>query len=39
MAKLIFKYSGEMLEECREASKIQMVIPDDFDIHEYNVFV
>jgi hypothetical protein len=37
MAKLIFNYSGEMLEECREASHIEMTIPDDFDIHEYKV--
>ena len=37
MAKLIFKYSGEMLEDCREASKIEMTTPDDFDIHEYKV--
>ena len=37
MAKLIFKYSGEMLEECREASHIEMTIPDHFDIHEYKV--
>ena len=37
MAKLIFNYSGEMLEECREASEIKMTIPDDFDIHEYKV--
>jgi hypothetical protein len=37
MAKLIFKYSGEMLEDCREASQIEMIIPDDFDIHEYKV--
>ena len=37
MAKLIFNYSGEMLEECREASHIEMIIPDDFDIHEYKV--
>jgi hypothetical protein len=37
MAKLIFKYSGEMLEDCREASQIEMVIPDDFDIHEYKI--
>ena len=37
MAKLIFKYSGEMLEECREASEIEMMIPDDFNIHEYKI--
>jgi hypothetical protein len=37
MAKLIFKYSEEMLEDCREASQIKMIIPDDFDIHEYKI--
>lgn len=37
MGKLIFKYTGELLEDCREASEIQLTIPDDFNIHEYKI--
>lgn len=37
MAKLIFKYTGELLEDCREASEIELTIPDDFNIHEYKI--
>lgn len=37
MAKLIFKYTGDFVEDCREASKIELNIPNDFDIHEYKI--
>ena len=37
MGKLIFKYTDELLEECREASKIELTVPDDMDIHEFKV--
>lgn len=38
MAKLIFKYtSNDEFIECREASEIQFVVPDDMDINEYKV--
>lgn len=37
MAKLIFRYTDEMLENCREASEIELTIPDDFNIHEYKI--
>lgn len=37
MAKLIFKYTDELLEDCREASEVEFTIPDDFDIHEYKI--
>jgi hypothetical protein len=37
MAKLIFKYTDDLLKECREASQIELTIPDDFNIHEYKI--
>ena len=37
MAKLIFKYTDVLLEECREASEIELTVPDDMDIHEFKV--
>lgn len=37
MAKLIFRYTDEMVEECREASEIEFKIPDDLNIHEYKI--
>lgn len=37
MGKLIFKYTDELLEDCREASKIELTVPDDMDIHEFKV--
>jgi len=37
MAKLIFKYTDELLEECREISEIEFTFPDDLDINEFKV--
>ena len=37
MAKLIFRYTDELLEDCREASEIEFKVPDDMDIHEFKV--
>ncbi len=37
MAKLIFKYTDDLLKDCREASQIELIIPDDFNIHEYKI--
>lgn len=37
MAKLIFKYTDELSEDCREASEIVFKIPDNFNIHEYKI--
>jgi len=38
MGKLIFKYTDESESfECREASKIELTVPDDMDINEYKV--
>lgn len=37
MGKLIFRYTDELLEDCREASKIELKVPDDMDIHEFKV--
>lgn len=37
MAKLIFKYTDELLEDCREASEIEFKVPDDMNIHEFKV--
>jgi len=37
MGKLIFRYTDELLEDCREASKIEFNVPDDMDIHEFKV--
>ena len=37
MAKLIFRYTDELLENCREASEIEFKVPDDMDIHEFKV--
>jgi hypothetical protein len=37
MAKLIFKYTDDLLEDCREASEIELNVPDDMNIHEFKV--
>jgi hypothetical protein len=37
MGKLIFRYTDELQEDCREASKIELKVPDDMDIHEFKV--
>lgn len=37
MAKLIFRYTDDLLEDCREASEIEFKIPDDMTIHEFKV--
>ena len=38
MAKLIFNYTDkEFLEMQREASKIELDVPDDMNIHEFKV--
>ena len=37
MGKLIFRYTDELLEDCREASKIEFNVSDDMDIHEFKV--
>ena len=37
MAKLIFRYTDELLEDCREASEIEFKVPDDMDINEFKV--
>jgi len=37
MAKLIFRYTDELVENCREASKIEFKVPDDMDIQEFKV--
>ena len=37
MGKLIFRYTDELLENCREASKIELNVPDDMDIQEFKV--
>ena len=37
MGKLIFRYTDELLEDCREASKIEFNVPDDMDIQEFKV--
>lgn len=37
MAKLIFKYTEELLEDSREASEIEFTVPDDMDINEFKV--
>ena len=37
MAKLIFRYTDELLESMREASEVQLTVPDDMDIHEFKV--
>ena len=37
MGKLIFRYTDELQEYCREASKIELTVPDDMDIHEFKV--
>ena len=37
MAKFIFTYTDELLEDCREASEIEFKVPDDMDIHEFKV--
>lgn len=37
MAKLIFKYTEELKDNCREASEIEFKIPDDMDIYEFKV--
>lgn len=37
MGKLIFRYTDELLEENREASEIELTVPDDMNIHEFKV--
>ena len=37
MAKFIFTYTDELLEDCREASEIEFKVPDDMTIHEFKV--
>lgn len=37
MGKLIFRYTSELLEDCREASEIKFTVPDDMDIQEFKV--
>lgn len=37
MAKLIFRYTDELLEDYREASEIEFKVPDDMDINEFKV--
>lgn len=37
MGKLIFKYTDELLEDNREASEIELTVPDDMNIHEFKV--
>ena len=37
MAKLIFKYTDEILEDCREASEIEFTLKDDININEYKI--
>jgi len=38
MGKLIFKYTDDdMIEFNREASQIELTVPDDMDINEYKV--
>ena len=33
MGELIFRYTDELLEDNREASEIELTVPDDMDIH------
>ena len=37
MGELIFRYTDELLEDNREASEIELTVPDDMDIHEFKV--
>lgn len=38
MGKLIFRYTeGDMIEFNREASEIELTVPDDMNIYEYKV--
>ena len=37
MAKLIFKYTDDLLVDCREASEIEFTVPDDMNINEFKV--
>ena len=37
MGKLIFRYTSELLKDCREASEIEFIVPDDMDIQEFKV--
>jgi len=37
MAKLIFKYTDDILEDCREASEIEFTLKDDLNINEFKV--
>jgi hypothetical protein len=38
MGKLIFSYTEkDFIEHNREASKIELDVPDDMDIHEYKI--
>ena len=37
MAKLIFKYTDELLENLKEASEIEFTIKDELNIHEFKI--
>jgi len=37
MAKLIFKYTDELLENLNEASEIEFTIKDELNIHEFKI--
>ena len=37
MGKLIFRYTSELKDSCREASEIDLTVPDDMDIFEFKV--
>ena len=37
MAKLIFRYTDELVKTNREASEIEFTVPDDMDMNEFKV--
>ena len=37
MAKLIFRYTDELVKTNREASEIEFTLPDDMDMNEFKV--
>lgn len=37
MAKLIFKYTDELLENLEEASEIEFTIKDELNIHQFKI--
>jgi len=37
MAKLIFKYTDELLENLKEASEIEFTIKDELNIHQFKI--